>query len=232
MKKSLILLPLAAIMLSGCLPLPGGETSGTSAGGSGASATSQTSTSGGSATFTPAPTVAPATLPTTHEASFDVTPGNHIVTLDFTTDYETYKSAFPRVEATTGLIGMHLAGMATMTNNCFVGSYNNVGYLMMKNKDDYATNNGAAFIGNCASLGAITHIEFTAGSSASTSQKYDITLSKELVKEPGTSGTEISHPSGSVDATVADGYGYFRITTKDTSKNGQTGKLIISYTIS
>lgn len=231
MKKSLVLLPFAAFLLTGCLALPG-------AGGdsSSSSSTSSSSSSSTRPTITPTtPTVTPAEdLPTSHGASFDLTPGEHVFTINFVTDYEKYAGSgngvFPYVANDTGLSGGMLEGMAIMSNGCYCANYQGSGYVMMKNKDRSAK--GCAFIGNCVSLGAVTKVEFTAGASASTAQKYDITFSSTLEKTASTSGTEVAHPGGSATCAASEGKGFFRLSTKDITKNGQLGTLSVTYVIS
>ena len=234
MKKSLVLLPLAAFLLTGCmgLSLPGfggGDSSDSS------SSSSSSKPSSSSTPITPTSATTPeADLPTAHGSNFDSSVGTHTLVLDFTTDYATYKEDFPYVSSTTGLVGETLGGgIAVMTNNCFVGTPNdniNYGYLMMKNKDDYASNNGNAFIGNCVSMGTITSVTFECGAKAATAQTYDVAFYSELNKQPSSSGTQVAHPGSTVNASA--GASFFKITAKDSAKNGQITKLTVVYTIS
>ena len=231
MKKSLVLLPFAAFLLTGCLSLPGLNPGGDTSDSSSSSSSKPTSTV---PVVPTSATPAGDELPTSHGASFDLTPGEHVFTVNFTTDYEKYSGSgngvFPYVGNDTGVTGGMLEGMAIMSNGCFCSSYNNSGYVMMKNKDRSAKGN--AFIGNCVSLGAVTKVEFTCGASASTAQKYDITFSSTLEQTAGTSGTEIAHPGGNATCAASEGKGFFRLSTKDISKNGQIGTLSVTYVIS
>ena len=103
---------------------------------------------------------------------------------------------------------------------------------MMKNKDGFATANGNAFIGNCVTLGAITKVEITIGSSASPNQKYYITFSKSYSEAAQTTGELIGTEGGSATASASDGYGFFTISTSNKAVNGQLGSLSVTYTIS
>ena len=248
MKKSLLVLPLAALLLAGCNLIP-------SSGGSGKKKTSNTdnptgdvsgsgqgqsgtTTGGGQTTGTPTPTAGPTvtseapSYPSEHDSSFasNMTAGEHTVTYDFGSDYATYKNDFPYVAEDTGKVGLHLGGMATVSNGCFVGSYNSSGYLMMKNKDNYASNNGLAFIGNCAALGTISSITITRGDSASTAQKYCVSFSSSFDDSPVTTGTTLEG-TGDTATNDAAGMTFFKITTTDNSKNGQIKVLTITYTV-
>ena len=101
---------------------------------------------------------------------------------------------------------------------------------MMKNKDDFAATHGVAFIANTVSLGNITSISFTPGSSASTKATYNVAiLSSAVTAEGGSSaGTTFTGTGGTVTGSGA----YFCITQTNTGYNGQLGTLTISYTIS
>lgn len=239
MKKSLILIPLAALVLAGCTiggskssgkkkksssvsdsaQVSGSKASGTSASGGGG---------GGGTTTTPEPT-----LPTEHDASFapNMTAGEHTVTFDFDANYTTYKAEFPYVSTDTGLVGLHLDGMAVMSNGCWASQGYNGGanYLMMKNKDGYADANGAAFIGNCVALGTISSVTITRGASASTAQKYYVTFGSTLDTAPATAGTELEG-TGDTATNTTSGATFFKITTKDKTKNGQIQSLTVTYT--
>lgn len=228
MRKSLILLPLAALVLSGCMLMPGKkDTSSGSGSGSGSNTGSvvPTGDTGGGGNV-------PTDLPTSHDSSF---PTSGTLEIDFIADGPSYKDSFPYVENDTPTSGGHLGGMAIMSNGCYVGSYSGKGFMMMKNKD--RSSMGCAFIGNCVSLGVITKVEIVApdsGVSVAGSQKYDITLSKEMTTTASTSGKEFSTPitNASVTATESDGYSYFKISTKESSKNGHIGAIKVTYKIS
>ena len=251
MKKSLLILPLAALLLAGCNllpssgggskkkkstsgePAPSGEVSNSDQSGQTTTGGGQTTTGGGQTT-TAGPTVGPVTpdYPTEHDASFaaNMTAGEHTVTYNFGTDYADYKNDFPYVAEDTGKVGLTLGGMAVVSNGCFVGSYNSVGYLMMKNKDNYATNNGLAFIGNCVALGTISKVEITRGDSASTAQRYCVSFSSSFDDSPVTTGTTLEGTGDSATNSAA-GMTFFKVTTTDNSKNGQIKILTVTYTV-
>ena len=256
MKKSLLILPLAAMLLAGCNlisggssggkkkkssssePAPSGEVSNSDQSGQTTTGGGQTTTGGGQTT-TAGPTVGPVTpdLPTEHEASFapNMTAGEHTVTFDFNANYTAYKEAFPYVAIDTGLIGIHLDGMAIMSVDCFAsqGYQGGANYLMMRNKkdsDDWASANGAAFIGNCVALGTISKVSITRGASASTAQRYYVTFSNSLDTAPATTGTELEG-TGDEATNTATGMTFFKITTKDKTKNGQIQSLTVTYTV-
>lgn len=242
MKKSLILIPLAAMVLAGCT-IGGSKSSGKKKKSSSVSDSAQvsgskqsgTSTSqgggggGGGTTVTPGPS-----LPTEHDASFapNMTAGEHVITFDFDANYTTYKAAFPYVSADTGLVGIYLDGMAVMTNGCWASQGYNGGanYLMMKNKDGFADANGASFIGNCVALGTISKVEITRGASASTAQRYYVTFGSSLDTAPASSGTELEGTGDSATNTTS-GMTFFKVTTKDKTKNGQIQNLKVTYTV-
>ena len=239
MKKGLILLPLAAIMLSGCLPMPGaGGSSAESSSSSPAASTSGQKTTTG--TFTPAPTAAPAAFPTAHGAGIDLSAGEHTISFDFNTDYEAAYEAFGYVKIDTGLQGFLFKDMATMSYDCWANKGYNSGdpnYLMMRNTDSSSgtySQNELAYLGNCVTLGAITKVEISTPSGSSGNQSYAVALTKDLVKEPGASGTVAltGAGSGSVTASASDGYGFFRVTTTQKKYNGQLATLSITYVIS
>ncbi len=242
MKKSLILIPLAAMVLAGCTV---GKSSGKkkkstsatdTAQTSGSKTNTNTSTTGGSGSGRGDTTVVPPgpSLPTEHEASFapNMTPGEHTITFDFDANYTTYKPAFPYVSADTGLVGIYLDGMAIMTNGCWASQGYNGGanYLMMKNKDGFADANGASFIGNCVALGTISKVEITRGASASTSQRYYVTFGSSLDTAPASSGTELEG-TGDSATNATSGMTFFKVTTKDKAKNGQLQNLKVTYTV-
>lgn len=247
MKKSLILIPLAALVLAGCT-IGGSKSSGKKKKSTSVTDTAQTSGSktntntsgggssgggGGGTTVTPGPS-----LPTEHDASFapNMTPGEHVITFDFDANYTTYKAAFPYVAIDTGLIGIHLDGMAIMSLDCFASSGYDGGpnYLMMRNKtksgEDWAGPNGAAFIGNCVALGTISKVEITRGASASASQRYYVTFGSSLDTAPASSGTELEGTGDSATNTTS-GMTFFKVTTKDKTKNGQIQNLKVTYTV-
>ena len=242
MKKSLILIPLAALVLAGCT-IGGSKSSGKKKKSSSVSDSAQvsgskqsgTSTSqgggggGGGTTVTPGPS-----LPTEHDASFapNMTAGEHTITFDFDANYTTYKAAFPYVSTDTGLVGLHLDGMAVMTNGCWASQGYNGGanYLMMKNKDGYSDANGAAFIGNCVALGTISSVTITRGASASTAQRYYVTFGSSLDTTPATAGTELEG-TGDTATNTTSGATFFKVTTKDKTKNGQIQSLTVTYTV-
>lgn len=245
MKKSLILIPLAALVLAGCTiggskggskkkksssvsdsaQVSGSKTNTNSSGGGGGGG-------GGGTTVTPGPS-----LPTEHDASFapNMTAGEHTVTFDFDANYTAYKAEFPYVAIDTGLIGIHLDGMAVMSLDCFASQGYNGGanYLMMRNKtssgEDWAGPNGAAFIGNCVALGTISSVTITRGASASTAQRYYVTFGSTLDTAPATAGTELEG-TGDTATNTTSGATFFKITTKDKTKNGQIQSLTVTYT--
>lgn len=240
MKKSLILLPLTAMLLSACALLPGGggkkssSSASGSASGSGSNPSQSSGQSGGGGGGGGGGDV---DLPTAHQDSFasNMTAGEHTLTFDFNANYEDYKAEFPYVTIDTGLIGIYLDGMAVMSNNCFAsaGYQGGANYLMMRNKKDsekWADANGSAFIGNCVALGTISKVELTRGDSASTEQKYYVTFSDSLDTNPASSGTELSG-TGDSATNSESGKTFFKITTKDKGKNGQIKLLKVTYTV-
>ena len=227
MKKSLILLPLTALFLSGCMLLPGKKTSSSSSSQSGGGDEPTVDPGGGGGGDDPS------------GVDFVMTSGNHTGVLDFKNSSEKYKNDFPFVTKETGQITGTTGGLAYTSVDCFVGKYGDEGYLMMQNKkdsDSWSSVNGNAFFANTESLGAITAIEFVCGTKASTAQSYIITLSKTPISEAQATGSNtIGHPGNAgkpVTATVDDGYGYFAISSKDGTRNGQVGTLKVTYTIS
>ena len=225
MKKSLILLPLTAALLSSCFLMPSKKTSKTSG-----------SSSSGSGSGSDQPTVEP--VPT-EAADFVFTSGEHTATLDFKNSSDNYKKDFPYVEKDTGKFTGTTGGLDFTAVSCFVSAYSGEGYMMMQNKknnESWSETNGNAFFASAKSLGAITSISFVCGTSASTAQSYVITLSKTPIDSAqSTSENIIGHPGNAskpVTASVSDGYSYFAISTKDGGRNGQIGTLTITYTIS
>lgn len=233
MKKGLILLPLAAFMLSSCMLMPGKKTDSSSGGGGGGgSQSSDTGGEGGGGG-------GGGGGGDVESVDFDFTSGTHTAVLNFVTDYSNYKDDWPFVDISTGIFDSSMAGMAFTANGSFPDAYSGSGYLMMRNKDknnnSWSDANGNAFIATATSLGAITSISFTCGANASSSQSYVVSLSKTPIDTPQASGVKtVAHPgtqSTPITATVADGYSYFAITTKDGGRNGQIATLSVTYTI-
>ena len=233
MKKSLILLPIAAMILSGCSLLPAKKSKSSSS----ATNTQQSGSTKSSGSVTPVnpSSDTPVDWPTAHESTFDTTPGEHTVTYDFNSEYTALKEAFPYVTADMSAFHVYMKGMSTMVYHCWCNANSSpaYNYLFMRNNNGFYDNKKVtAFIGNHVTLGAITKVEITCPDNSSASAKYDITLSKTVSEEPSTSGTELTKEGGSVTASVSDGYGFFKITQKDTTHNGQLSTLKITYTIS
>ena len=233
-KTNLVLFPvLAALLLAGCTSTPkkkkktssGAETSqksGTSAKttsqGGGGGGTSNPTSQGGQTSTTPTPS---------GDSTFNLTPGSgqHTVSVDFAS----IKKSFPYVDASTGLYEVDFAGLSSNGVGCYVSTYNSASFLMMKNKDDFYTNHGAAFIANKVSLGSISEISFTPGSSASANAVYNVAILDAAVTAEGgsTAGQSFTGSGGKVTGSGA----YFCITCTSDKYNGQLGTLTITYTI-
>lgn len=236
-KTNLVLFPvLAALLLAGCTSTPkkkkktssGAQTSQKTSSGkttSGGGATSKTTSQGGGTSATPTPS---------GDSTFNLTPGTHTTVIDFVTNYSQYKSDFAGyVEASTGLVTGSLGGLAVNSVHCFVSSYSGSGYLMMQNnksQTDWTSTHGVAFFGNTASLGSISEISFTPGSSASTAAVYNVAILDSAVTAEGGSsaGTSFTGSGGKVTGSG----GFFCITATNAAKNGQIGTLTVTYTIS
>ena len=245
-KTSLVLFPvLAALLLAGCTtskksgkkkkssseqPTVTSTTSG--GGGGGGTSTTTGGGGGGGTSATPTPTDLNWDSVSSVGSYFDMTPGSHTATIDFSTEYNTLKAGYPYVENDTPVSGSYLGNLKAVSCGCFCGSYSNVGYLMMKNKDRTAM--GAAFIGNYDSLGNITSIEIQRGSSASTKVGYYVYFGNAPVTSQGgmASGTLVTADQCVSLKEVTGSGAYFCVTTSDTSANGQLAKLVIHYTIS
>ena len=232
------------MLLSACALLPGGggkKGSGSSSGsasGSGSNPSQSSSQSGGGGGGGGS-----ATLPTEHGEGVDTSSGTHSVTLDFNENWSDYKSDFfGTVDVDTGLIGGHLSGLATMTMDCYIG-YNSTekyDYLMLKNKKgtsdaaSWYSVNGAAFIGNCVTLGAIQSVEVTITKGSSASAKYDVVFSNSLSTSAATGGTVIDGSAEGKTETVTPSStdcGFFKITCSTEKYNGQISSIKITYTI-
>lgn len=252
MKKSLFILPLAAMALASCdlsaimgqitdlIPFwPKGDTtqssSSSSSGSKSSSSSSKTSSSSSSKTSSSS-----SSSKTSSSSSSSQQPGEYTITLDFVTDYEALDNE-QYVAQDTGLFEDNFGGQLAFTSmGCFVGSYSGSGYVMMQNQKsgtDWTTGRGGlAFFANTENFGSITRIEMSTGVNGATTT-YDITLSKTPITSAQTGGTEVAGVNkqivvGEVTASEDDGYGYFAISTKNKAKNGQVGKLVIEYTIS
>ena len=243
MKKiCLVLLPLAAMTLVGCRGGRGGSTD---------TPTSQTPTSQTPTTVNPTTSSSPASTtssaPTSSSASssttsgapqpttpvpgsgaFDFTPGAHSVTIDFATQYADLKEGFPYVGADTHVYDAKLDNLDIKGRGSYVSSYNSSGFLMMKNKD---MDGNPAFIANQVSLGSITSISFTTGSSASTNAVYNVYVTNSAQSDSSTAGHEYSG-TGSFKCTDGGTGGFFVISSTNIKYNGQLGSLTIEYTIS
>ena len=221
MKKSLILLPLVALVLAGC------TTSGKGGGKkkkSSSESTSQKSSSGG-------PTVPPGPTPA-GKADFDLTPGRHTAILDFENYPDDY--TYPRAEEgdTEGKAG-EFGGMHWLVFHSYKGSYEGQYWLMMKDKDNWdATSN--AWFANSDDLGTIESIEVAIRTGASAKKKYDLSVGTSAFTSAQTDGTEFDINSyGRYSGT--DKKGFFCVSTKKDSGNaynGQISKLTVTYTIS
>ena len=227
MKKGLILLPLAAFMLSSCMLMPGKSSSSSGGGGGGGQGgggedTGDTEGGGGDV----------------EAKDFDLSSGTHTAVLNFKDNPDNYKDVFPFVDKDTGPFERTVGGLDFGFVSCFVGSYNGAGYLMMQNNKSgtsWSQDNGNAYFASKQSLGAITSIAFTCGANASTAQSYVVSLGKEPFSSAQSSGVKtVSHPgtqSTPITAQASDGYSYFAISTKDGAKNGQIATLTVTYTI-
>jgi len=246
MKKTLVLLPLlaAAVLAASCTSTPkkkrkssSVEPTSVTSGQSGTSATKTTTVAPTTTTATKTTTVTPTSTSQepvpTGEAQFNLTAGSHITTIDFLSNYSDYKSDFPRFEKDTGVQEFTFASLPSAGCSVWVSSYDGTGFLMMKNKDDFATTSGAAFLSNTQSLGKITSISVKAGSSASASATLNIYIGDEPVTTAGgsTAGQTIT-PSKTEFTTVTGSGAYFCITSSNEKYNGQLGVLTVSYTIS
>ena len=220
MKKGLLLIPFAALVLSGCaLPSIG-------PGGGKKSSSQSSSETPASSSETPASSEVPSSSSSTPSSS---TPAQEKVTLtfDFGTDFADYKSSFPYVDSDTGVdTEKSLGDLPIVSNGCYVSSFSGTGMLMMKNKERTTL----AFIGNREDLVAITKVEFTKGASASASATYDISFGHSMFEAASSAGTSIGSDGGSATAKASDRYGYFAISATNAKVNGQIGTLTISYT--
>ena len=239
-KTNLVLFPvLAALLLAGCTGTrkPKKKKSSSEAPVSGSVTPTPTSgvkpTSGVTPTSqTPTPT---SQTPTpSGDSTFNFTPGTHTTVIDFVHNYSDYKNNFAGyVTADSGLIDGTLGGLAINSVHCFVSNFEGSGYVMMQNnkkQTDWTGTHGVAFFASTASLGNITEISFTPGSSASTSAVYNIAiLSAPVTAEGGSSaGTNFTGTGGKVTGSGS----YFCITSTDAKRNGQIGSLTVTYTIS
>ena len=222
MKKSLILLPLVALVLAGC------TTSGKGGGKKKKSSSEPASTS--------------KTGPTTPTSSggeggeavdFDLTPGRHTAILDFEGHPDDY--TYPRAEEgdTEGKAG-EFGGMHWLVFHSYKGSYEGQYWLMMKDKDNWDATSTAWFA-NSDDLGTIESIEVAIRDGASKYKKYDLSVGTSAFTSAQTGGTEFDVNSyGRYSGT--DKKGFFCVSTKkDTGTNkynGQISKLTVTYTIS
>lgn len=225
MKKSLILLPLVALVLSGCTT---GGSKGKKKKSSSESTSQKTSGSGSGS----GPTVSPGPGPA-GKADFDLTPGRHTAILDFENYPDDYQ--YPRAEQgdTEGKPG-EFGGMHWLVYHSYKGYYGDAYWLMMKDKDDWDATSTAWFA-NSDDLGTIESIEVAIRDGASKNKKYDLSVGTSAFTSAQTGGTEFDINSyGRYSGT--DKKGFFCISTKkDTGTykyNGQIGKLTVTYTIS
>lgn len=233
MKKSLILLPLVALVLAGC-------TTGGSKGKkkkSSSESTSQKSSGSGSG-----PTVAPTSSGgggTSRAVDFDLTPGTHTAVVDFEYNWEAY--SYPRCEATdTEPKEQANAGITWNYFHTYRGSYEEAYWLHMRNKgssdsDDSWYKNGWAWFGNTTDLGSIESIEVVVRSGASASLKYDLSVGTSAFTTAQTGGTQFD--SSGKGSYTGSGKGFFAISNKPMDnlskiKNGQIALLTVKYTIS
>ena len=217
MKKSLILLPLTAALLSGCFLMPSKKTSKTSG------------SSGGSGST--------GTQPTTSETpsgaeDFVLTSGTHTAILDFENDPDRY--TYPRAEETdTEAQDGNFGGLDWKIYHSYKGSYEGQYWLMMKNKDNWDAN-GQAWFGNAVSLGSITSIEVVVRTGASSKLSYDLSVGSTMFTTAQTGGTEFA--VGTKGTYSGSGSGFFAISTKPVSGtnkyNGQIAQVKVTYTIS
>ena len=226
MKKSLILLPLAAAVLSGCMLLPGKKTSsGSSSGG----------TSGSGSSGSTQPTVEP----TPSEAvDFVLSSGTHTAVLDFENNPDGY--TYPRAEqGDTQALAGEFGGLHWNIYHSYKGQYTDEKtgvtsyWLMMKNKDNWDATSQAWF-GNTDSLGSITSIEVTVRSGASTKLSYDLSVGSTAYTSAQTTGTEFA--AGTKGTYSGSGKGFFAVSTRPISGtnkyNGQIARITVTYTIS
>lgn len=232
MKKIyLVLLPMAAMVLVGCRGGRGrGSTSaapsGTSAAPSGQTTNPGPSPTTGGGTTTGAPQPTTTTGGGGSAAQFDLTPGSHSVTINFATDYESYKSDFPYVTADMGIYDCTFAGLSIKGRNTFVSSYSGDGYLFLKNKD---MDGNAAFIANQVSLGNISKISFTSRAGSAADATYNILITNSAQSNSSSEGVTKTGV-GTFDVTGSGGY--FCISQNNLAKNGQFSSLTVEYTIS
>ena len=221
MKKSLILLPLVALVLAGCTT---GGSKGKKKKSSSESTSQKTSGSGSGPTVSPGPGPA-------GKADFDLTPGRHTAILDFENYPDDY--TYPRAEEgdTEGKAG-NFGGMNWLIFHSYKGSYEGQYWLMMKDKDNWdATSN--AWFANSDSLGSIESIEVAIRTGASAKKKYDLSVGNSAFTSAQTGGTEFD--INSYGRYSGSGNGYFCVSTKKDSGNaynGQISKLTVTYTIS
>jgi len=241
MNKKLVLLPISALMLSGCSMLNnipvvskiktiagalignvlGGSSTTTTAQQGGNNTTTQQGGGGGNTT----------TQQSGGASTFDLTAGTHTAVIDIATNYADYKEAFAGyVTADSGVLDGTLAGLSVKTQHCFIGSYSGVGYIMMQNQKSGTSWNAIAFMASATSLGSISKVEILTGSSASPSAEYTITFSNSPITSAQTEGTKLT--PGAAQSGSATGSGaYFAISATNTEKNGQIAKLTVTYTI-
>ena len=102
---------------------------------------------------------------------------------------------------------------------------------MMKNKDDFATNHGAAFLANSESLGNITSITVTTGSSASAKAEVCVYIGNSPIATEGGSSSGTKVTGAGTTQTVTGSGAYFCVTATNTGVNAQIGVLTVTYTI-
>lgn len=233
MKKSLILIPLAALVLAGCT-IGGSKSGGKKKKSSSVSDSAQVS---GSKTNTNTSGAGPSTPstepgPSGEAVDFDLTPGKHTAILDFEGEPDRY--TYPRAEETDteGKEG-EFGGMNWLIFHSYRGSYEGAYWLMMKDKDNWDATSTAWFA-NKDSLGSIESLEVVVRTGASAKKLYDLSVGNTAYTSAQTGGTEFSvNTSGKY---TGSGNGFFCVSTKKDSGtnkyNGQIAKITVTYTIS
>ncbi len=217
MKKSLILLPLFALVLTGC------TLGGSSKKGGGGKKSSTTSEEGGGGEESGA-------------VDFDLTKGSHTAVLDFSVEDTGY--SYPRAEADdTSAKDGNFGGMSWKIFHTYRGTYTDeetgpAYWLMMKDKDDWDKTSNAWF-GNTKSLGSIESIEVVVRKGASAKKIYDLSVGDSAFDSAQSGGTAFDVDTKGTYS--GSGKGFFAISTKkDTGKykyNGQISKITVKYTI-
>lgn len=227
MKKSLILLPLTALFLSGCMLLPGKKTS-----------SSSSSPSSGSSDQ---PSVDPGSGGggESQAVDFDLTPGTHTAIIDFANNADAY--SYPKAEGSdTEAREGDNAGITWNYFHTYKSGFEGETWLHLRNAKSASdpTNwyeTGFAWFGNATNLGSITSIEATVRSSASTKLSYYLTVGSSEFTSAQQTG--VMFTSAQKGVYTGSGNGYFAISTyqngitADNAKNGQITLLKVTYTI-